>query len=482
MAPRSFSAYEIADLLGATPGAVVQWMEKGWLPCEQPHGGAARISEDGLIQFIRRQGMDVETVMARLAPAEVSREAQTSEQPEAPPAEAPRIVRAADSAAQVAEAILRDAVVRGAGYIHLESRSEGLRLRLRVDGVLHEKPNFARRLPNELGPKLIKHFKLLAGLEGGRSSLPGVGRFTRTVDGHEMEFRLAGFPIVAGERIVIRVVDREAARLGLSELGLEASDEAYLRGLLARRFGLVVLAGPPRSGKATSLRAMVGELAGAGRSIITVEKAAEAAIDGVSRARVDPAAGFTFAAAARACIDQDVDAIMIEELRDPVTASAALEAALDGRIVLAGMNATSGPAALASLLRMHLEPWPLASALAAIIEQRTVRKLCQACRRQVAPGADVLEKLGLAREQVDFPVFAAAGCESCGNCGYAGRIGLFSIMRIEGELAQAVRDGAGIESVSRAAAGAPAATLLDVGLEKARAGLTSLAELARILA
>lgn len=524
MPDRFFSTYQVADLLGATPGTVVEWMEKGWLPFERLPDGPVRVSEDGLIQFLQRQGIDIQEIMTKAAAKESSQPGSAEagpprpERPETPPANgaayqaelveedaqppaepavaelapeqaeaaeaaeppaAPE-VEAADPAAQVAEATLRHGISRNAAEIHLDPRRDGLALRIRVDGVLHERASFRERLPEGIAPKLAAYLKALAGLDIGQCDRPQAGDFTTQVDGQQVELAIATCPTLHGEKIFIRILDRQVR--GLSELGLSEQEEARLRAALANRGGLVVLAGPPRCGKDEMLRAMLASLAGPQSNCLAIEADADAELDWVTHCRVNQPAGLSFPEAVRAAARQRPEAVMIAELRNPSTALAALEVALGGSVVLAGMHSRTAPGAVATLLEMGLEPWPLSSVLAGVIEHETFRLLCGNCKQQVEPAEEEVKALGLAPEQAPAPVFAPGGCSRCGELGYSGQAVVVSPMPLGRPVVSAIRRGADAAVIAQLARQAGGGSLLEVALEKARTGLTSLAELRRVFA
>ena len=510
MSERFFSTYQVADLLGATPGMVVEWMEKGWLPFERQPDGPVRVSEDGLIHFLRSQGIDIEQIMAKAAAAESSQPASGEveparpERPDAPPTgeayqaeviedaaaeaappdadEAVETVaapeaEAADPAAQVAEATLRHAVSRGAAEIHLDPAGGGLALRMRIDGVLHERPSFRRRLPEGIGPKLIAYLKALAGLDIGQCSRPQSGEFVTPVDGRHVELGIVTCPTPRGEKLFIRILDRRVRPL--SELGLSAPEEARLRAALAAG-GLVVLTAPPRGGKDETLRAMLAALAGAQSNCLAIAADAEAELEWVTHCRVFEPLGLGFPEAVEAAARQRPEAVMIADLRNPPTALAALEVALGGSVVVAGMHSSTAAGAVETLLEMGLEPWPLASALAGVFEHQTLRLLCTSCKQQVEPSADELGALGLAGEQAPPAVFAPGGCSRCSDLGYAGRAAVIAPMPLDRAVVSAIRRGADAVVFEQLVRQAGGRSLLEVAVEKARAGLTSLAELRRV--
>jgi len=540
MPERLYSTYQVARLLGESPQTVADWMQKGWLPFKKLPGGLVRIPGMGLIHFLKERGIDLNEVMTKIAqrdgqsepagaapepvPAAVpapgpsvaveavadaesavhrpeakmpSRapidpgpreapdppdqdltEAPPVEQAASPPKEgAMETISPVDAASQVARALLSDAAARGAGDIHLESRPDGISLRLRIDGVLQDKPSFKVRLPAGIAPKLVAHFKSLTGLNPAQTRLPQAGPFAFQANGREVRCELACLPTIHGERLTIRLRDAAPVQ-DLSALGLDAAEQAQWRHLVAEPGGIILVIGHARSGKDLTLRALAAELNTPERSVATIERSVLAAVPGLVQCRVDRAAGLRFAEAMRALADCDGDAIMTDDIPDPATGLALMDAAEGGKIVLAGMNVRGPVEAVAMLLEMNLEPWPLSMTLRAIIQPRIVRRLCADCRKQVVPSPDVLSRLALRLEEVNFPVYCPQGCTRCAG-GYRGTTGLFSVTRVEGPVARAIRLGAP-ENLPSAVGSSGTKPLRQVALGKLRAGVTSLEELERV--
>ncbi|MHC4984323.1 MAG: ATPase, T2SS/T4P/T4SS family, partial [Planctomycetota bacterium] len=429
------STRQAAELLGTSEQAVMGWIRNGWLPFRKLSDGVIRISQTGLIHFLRDRGLDVKAIVDKVAaeeaqqfrPVEAAAESEAQrvaeagvraepEEPEfsaarAPSSEAGKGDQAAP-AAQVAEAILQDAVVKRASAIHLDPCPDGLTLRIRIDGVLHTKANFKQRLPKKLAPQLIAHFKELAGLEVDDTARPQKGHFHSTLDGGEREFCVAALPGLPGERLTVHLVEPPPVPLGLSELALAKEDLELLGGVLREPFGMVVVAGQSRIGRTATLRAMVAELDTAARALVAVVRRSDVRLAGVTQCLVDDDGCFTMTEALRAAGDQDADVIVAGDVDDPAAVAAALELALDGRMVLASIPARAGASAIEMMLG-SCPRWPLASALSAVVSQRTARVICADCRQEAQPQPDLLARLGIAREEIDFPVYRGTGCEKC---------------------------------------------------------------------
>lgn len=389
---------------------------------------------------------------------------------------------AGDSASQLADAILADAVARTASRIHLEAGPEGLTLRLRIDGVLHEKPNFPRRLPRGLGPRLIERLLQWAGVSEQDASGPRGGRFTHTVDGRPVTLGLSALPTTRGPRLVLDIHDREVPVAGLSQLPLPGPAQRQVREILsADGGGLVLVVGAGARATSPVLRALTVSLRDVGRCVLAIETAADVEIDGVSQSPIGPFEGYTFATAARALAAQDLDAVLIDQVRDPTTATAALEAALAGATVLGGLRAATAGTALGLLAEMELEPWPLASALKALLCARSVRRLCVECRKAIEMPEALPPEIGIPREALGPDLYEPVGCSRCGHTGYVGTIPLTSVVIPDAALRRLIRTRARVEALEAACRAAQAADLRRLAAQYLRDGVTSLEEVAAIL-
>lgn len=500
MPERLYSSYQVADLLGAAASEVSEWIRRGWLSAERDGDGAVRISEHALVAFLKQRGIDIEAVMAQVVAGESRprrdvediHEAQVvSAWPAQPPlleslpavepaaAVGPADASAsAEAAAKVAQAVIKDAVARRASHIHLNLGPDGLTLRLRIDGVLHDKDNFSRRLPRALGPWVVERFEALAGAGAVRGRGPRDGRFVHSVDGREMGLHLSACPTLNGEKLVIHLLERLRELPQLDRLGLDAQDEGTIRRALAEPAGLVLAAGPACSGTTTTLLAMLGALPVGEREIAVIEDSVEVRADGVVQSL--PGAGLSYAEALRAFAAQDADVIVVGRIGSPAVARAAVEAAL-GRLVLGAVRAGGAAAAAGALLEMGVEAEALSSALIAVVAQRLVPRLCDQCKRKAAPPAGLLKEMGLPREELGAPAFAARGCPRCSRSGYSGRTGVFSVLKMDQALAALLRSGAGVEAIQQAASRHGAKPLRQAALEKVRAGVTSLEQIASVV-
>ncbi len=349
--------------------------------------------------------------------------------------------------------------------------SKGLTIIRKISSVLHEKMKFSARLPGEIAGKLTSQFKSMAG--------PGAAAtFVRTIDGRTIRFCLNCLPTVSGEKIALGICDPQVAISGLSRLNLTRDEEKRLRRLLGQSCGLVVLAAEPRFGRDEAFGAMAGELMGSGRNVASIGVSLEASIEGVTHCLTE--AGRTHQTI-RAAAAADTDALLIDELPDAASVPAAIEAAGQGCLVVAGIPAKNARAALARVLAAGAEPWPLASSLLAVVALRTARRLCDDCKTPAEPVRPLLAELGVSAEQLSPSACSAGRCEKCGRTGYVGVTGLLSVLEVDEAIAELIRRRADVRSIEEAAVKAGMKPLAQAAIEKLNAGLTTQEEIWRVL-
>ena len=375
--------------------------------------------------------------------------------------------------------LLEKAVETRASDIHIEPFRTGLAVRMRIDGMLRSVPAPAGVLPQAL----ISRVKILSGLNIAERRLPQDGAARLRIARSEIDIRVATMPTQHGESAVIRLLPRDRGLLDIGKLGLARADEAKVNRLLALPHGMIVITGPTGSGKTTTLATMLSILNQTTRKILTIEDPVEYEIQGVNQTQVKPAIGLTFATALRAFVRQDPDVIMIGEIRDAETANIAIHAALTGHLVLTTLHTETAAAAVPRLLDLKVEGFLLRSTLRAVVAQRLVRVLCDRCKapRKLA-AADLAADpryaaLGLAvGETMHDPV----GCERCGGTGYRGRNGVFEVLETTEEVRGLIGEHADSVAIDEAAMRSGMTTMIDDGLAKCRAGLTSPAEILRV--
>jgi general secretion pathway protein E len=331
--------------------------------------------------------------------------------------------------------IIADAARQGVSDIHIEPYETGLVVRMRMDGVLRE----ALRMPAHVAPVVVSRVKVMARLDIAERRLPQDGRIGLTLGGKLIDVRVSTLPSRAGERVVLRILDKDNAGIDLEMLGMTQAAETLFRASLGEPNGIVLVTGPTGSGKTTSLYAGLKLLNDGSRNILTVEDPVEYAVDGVGQTQINPQVGLSFAAGLRAILRQDPDVVMVGEIRDRETADIAVQAALTGHLVLSTVHTNDAVGAITRLRDMKVEPFLIASTLRAVIAQRLVRRLCAECRRPVEAAGSLAASLGLAAGTV---VHEPGGCAACGNSGYKGRIGLFEAVRVDDEVRRLINAGA----------------------------------------
>jgi len=373
-------------------------------------------------------------------------------------------------------ALLLQALRERASDIHFEPYEARSVVRFRVDGVLRD----VLEPPRALHAALVSRVKIMASLDIAEKRLPQDGRLALKLGDKQVDVRVSTLPTGPGERVVLRLLDKDSAQLDLTALGMSATTLAAVDRLIREPHGIVLVTGPTGSGKTTTLYAALSRLPRGALNMMTVEDPIEYALDGVGQTQVNPKIELDFARALRAILRQDPDIIMIGEIRDLETAQIAVQASLTGHLVLATLHTNDAASAMTRLADMGVEPYLLASSLLGVLAQRLVRALCPACRVAVAPTAGeaaLLAELGLPPTQ---PLHAPGGCGECRGTGYRGRTGVYELIVVDDALRRLIHDRAP-EHALRAAAGATGMTSLRRdGARWLVAGTTSLAELVRV--
>ena len=338
--------------------------------------------------------------------------------------------------------VLAEAIRHGVSDVHVEPYESGLIVRMRVDGVLRE----TLSMPAHVAPVVISRIKVMARLDIAERRVPQDGRISLTLGGKMLDVRVSTLPSRAGERVVLRILDKDAAGFTLDGLGLDKTAEAILREALGDPNGIILVTGPTGSGKTTTLYACLQQLNDGSRNILTVEDPVEYAVDGVGQTQVNAKVGMTFANGLRAILRQDPDVVMVGEIRDRETAEIAVQASLTGHLVLSTVHTNDAIGAITRLRDMKVEQFLLASTLRAIVAQRLVRRLCPSCRAEEPASAGLGSLLGLAPNDI---VYRPIGCAQCGNSGYKGRIGVFEAVRIDPAMRKMINEGADEAAIAR---------------------------------
>ncbi len=368
--------------------------------------------------------------------------------------------------------IIAEAVRQGVSDIHIEPYESGLVVRMRVDGLLRE----TLRMPAHVAPVIVSRIKVMARLDIAERRVPQDGRIGLTLGGKMLDVRVSTLPARAGERVVLRILDKENAGIDLDVLGMTPDTNALLRDAFSEPNGIVLVTGPTGSGKTTTLYAGLRLLNDGSRNILTVEDPVEYAVDGIGQTQVNAKVGLTFAAGLRAILRQDPDVVMVGEIRDRETADIAVQASLTGHLVLSTVHTNDAVGAITRMRDMKIEPFLLASTLRAVVAQRLVRRLCAECRKPVEATGSVSALLGFDAGTI---VYEPVGCPACGGTGFRGRIGVFEAIRVDDTIRRLINDG-GDEAIIARHAFINAANLGSAARAMVREGLTTPEEAVRI--
>jgi type IV pilus assembly protein PilB len=372
--------------------------------------------------------------------------------------------------------IITRAVNERASDIHIEPGERDLRVRFRIDGVLHE----AMTTPRQAANAMISRLKIMADINIAERRIPQDGRISLKVAGKQVDLRVATLPSVYGEKVVLRILDRSSVLLELEDLGFSAYNLKRFEEAYTKPYGAILVTGPTGSGKSTTLYATLNVLNDPKVNIITVEDPVEYRLGGITQIQVNKKAGLTFASALRSILRADPDVALIGEIRDRETAQIAIEAALTGHLVLSTLHTNDSASSIGRLIEMEVEPYLVASSIDAVLAQRLARRLCDKCKVEYKPDssetADVkgAEKLG--------SLFRAEGCGTCSNTGYRGRVALHEVMLVSEEIQRMAVEHRPSDEILQVAIEQGMQTLWDDGLEKVSQGITSLEELMRVVA
>lgn len=370
--------------------------------------------------------------------------------------------------------VLGQAVIEGASDIHIEPFEQRLAIRLRVDGVMRE----IMQPPVAIAPLVVSRIKIMAKLDIAEKRLPQDGRISLKVANRPVDVRVSTIPSGHGERVVLRLLDKQAGRLRLEQIGMDAPTTARLDELIHRPHGIFLVTGPTGSGKTTTLYAALSRLNDRSRNIMTVEDPIEYLIDGIAQTQVNMKVEMSFARGLRAILRQDPDIVMVGEIRDLETAQIAIQASLTGHLVLSTLHTNTAIGAITRLRDMGTEPFLLSSSVIGVLAQRLVRSLCKQCMRPRTLDATTRALLGLAPDS-DHPVHEAVGCDACNRMGYRGRTAIYELIVVDDILRRLVHDGAAEQDLE-AHARKSADSLAEVGRRAVLAGLTTPEELLRV--
>ncbi len=424
---------------------------------------------------------------------EVSRaleELKTELKTERPIVRAGEIERMVEQApiSKVVAVILRHAVDGNASDIHIEPGKEKVRVRFRLDGILHA----SIFLPLKIAPAVVARIKILANLKIDETRIPQDGRFSATIEKRNIDFRVSTFPTVLGEKAVMRILDPTQRKMSFKGLGIFGRNLKTIENGLKKSYGMILSTGPTGSGKTTTLYAILGLFNKEEVNIMTLEDPVEYLIEGVNQSQIKPEIGYTFASGLRSLLRQDPDVLMVGEIRDEETASLAIHATLTGHNVLSTLHTANTLGVIPRLIDMGVPPFLLPPTLSIIIAQRLVRKLCSHCKKKVKPSRQAKEII--LKEMEKFPptvkknlklpsplyIYEPVGCKRCNDVGYSGRIGIFEILEMTVSLAKLALKKPSEDEIRQEAHEQGMVTMKQDGILKVLQGLTSLEEIVRV--
>ncbi len=367
-----------------------------------------------------------------------------------------------------------------ASDIHFEPYKDQLKVRFRIDGVLHDIESVSKKLQ----PAITSRLKLMAKMNIAEMRLPQDGRIKVRDGKREIDIRVSSLPTLFGESIVLRLLNREEVKLDLAILGLSTDIlEAFGR-LIQRPYGLILVTGPTGSGKTTTLYAVMNRINAPDKKIVTVEDPVEYQLDGINQIQVKPKIGLTFASALRTILRQDPDVVLVGEIRDAETAEIAVQSALTGHLVFSTLHTNDAASAITRLQEMGVESYLLSSSLLGVMAQRLVRRICPECKTDYQMSAELFEQmvniLGVEKEKTPGTVWRGKGCPHCANTGYSGRTGIFELLEVDDQVRRLILQGADSTTISKVAQEAGMRTLRQDGLKKVLDGVTTPEEVLRV--
>jgi len=373
------------------------------------------------------------------------------------------------------DSIVGKAVNEGASDIHIEPDENKLRVRYRIDGILHE----ILSLNKVLHPALISRIKIMGDMDIAEKRVPQDGRFKLKHNFKDVDFRVSTLPTNYGEKAVLRILDRSKAMLNLDKIGIDDHNMKIYKSIIEKPYGIILISGPTGSGKTTTLYATLNVLNSIDKNIVTVEDPIEYNFKIINQVQVDEAAGVTFANTLRSILRQDPDIIMVGEIRDKDTAEISIQASLTGHLVLSTIHTNDAISGITRLIDMGIENFLVSTSVIGLVGQRLVRKICLHCAEEYTPTKELLTRIGY-DENSDVRFSYGKGCDKCRNTGYSGRIGVYEVLKIESGLRELINKNASNDEILKYAKSKGFKTMYESGLEMAEKGITSLEEVLRV--
>ena len=380
-------------------------------------------------------------------------------------------------AIRLVNSAILEAIRLGASDIHVQPRAKNVVVRYRIDGILQDKIH----IPHQLHQSFVSRLKIMAEMDISERRRPQDGRITVKTPSRVVDLRISTLPTINGEKIVMRMLDRNAPVLKIEALGFDGRDLARIERAVAKPQGIVLATGPTGSGKTTTLYSLLQHGITPTKNYVSIEDPVEYYMDQAGQVHIRERIGLTFPVVLRSILRQDPDVVLLGEIRDLETAEVAFHAALTGHQVFSTLHTNSAIASVARLLDLGLKPFVIATALEAIIAQRLVRKVCTECRQEHTPDARTLDLLGLRSQDLGGPLYQGVGCRSCHGSGYKGRLGLYELLVPDEQLRGLIAGGASMLDMTQAARRLGARTLYEDAFDKMRQGVTSADEVLRVL-
>jgi len=379
---------------------------------------------------------------------------------------------------RVVNLIISQAINDKASDIHIEPEAKSVRVRYRIDGILHE----VMSPPKHIQAPMVSRLKIMSNLDIAERRIPQDGKIHLKHDNREFDLRVSTLPTVHGEKVVLRILDKSSVLLGLNKLGFYPEIQEKFETMVEKPYGMILITGPTGSGKSTTLYACLNKLNTGAVNISTVEDPVEYQIAGINQVHVNEKAGLTFASALRSFLRQDPDIIMVGEIRDHETAKIAIEAALTGHLVLSTLHTNDSAGAISRLIEMGIEPFLVASSVIGIQAQRLLRTICPNCKEPYTPPADAVKRFGFGGfTDSDIMFYRGRGCDNCKMTGYKGRLGIFELLEVTDRIRNLAVQRASTAEIRQAAIEEGMKTMQDDGLRKVVDGMTSIEEALRVI-
>lgn len=377
----------------------------------------------------------------------------------------------------IVNSLFSQAVRERASDIHIEPQEKTLRVRFRIDGILREVSSFTK----DIQAAVISRIKIMSDMDIAEKRMPQDGRIKIQEAGREIDIRVSTLPTILGEKVVLRILDKQAVMLDIARLGFSDNNLAKYRNLYAQSYGMILVTGPTGSGKTTTLYSTLSAVNSPGQNIITVEDPVEYRLEGINQVQVNPKAGLTFASGLRSILRQDPNIVMLGEIRDGETADIAIRAALTGHLVLSTLHTNDAAGAVTRLIDMGVEPFLVASSVLGVIAQRLVRKICPECKTAYVPKPEAVERMFLGIGPYDpVTLYRGKGCPACNNTGYRGRMSIHEVMPVSSHIRELVNKRASTDEFAVVAAQEGMVAMREDGIDKALQGLTTVGEVMRV--